>query len=297
MCTTNMRRSVNTAHLMILLVFGLATHNYADDVDDAQTLQITESEVEAFTVMDVTAMRAYRNERLETLADALTRSNLSAEHQGLVANAMAKVYVGVPVGSYTHTTRTHSSREDPTESTNTYHVRAAGHIQRDNLEYKRSLDNASPFLYFPPVPFVAESGKLLDKSDSSATFQFEFDLLMENEGEDDMMSDLTEKMKWLFEIRVNTVDQAPERLTVKLAKTVRQRFLFKLTKLQMDFDYTFIDSCGCYAVSKMSMQMKGSAIFVGRLDESAELSNTDISCEQPVQFLIPDELESSFLMF
>ena len=297
MRTTNIQRSVKTAHLTILLVFGFASLVDADDVDDARTLQITESEVEAFTVMDVPAMRAYRNERLETLADALTRSNLSAEHQGLVANAMAKVYVGVPVSSYTHTTRTHSSKEDSTERTNTYQVRVSGHIQRDNLEYTSSLDDAMPFLYFSPVPFVPESGKLLDESDSTATFRFELDDLMENEGNDDMMSELAEKMKWLFEIQVNTVDQAPERLTVKLAKTVRQRFLFKLTKFQMDFDYMFIDSCGCYAVSKMSVQMKGSAIVVGRLDESVELSSTDISCEQPVQFLIPDELESSFLMF
>ena len=265
------RRSVKTAFLLILSVIGFAAITHSDVVDDPTTLPIDVSEGETFTVMDGDAMRAYRDERRETLVEALTSSNLSAEHQELIANAMAKLYVGVPVSSYTHTTRTHSSKEESIESTNTYHVRLAGHVERENHEYKSSLDNAVPFLYFPPVPFVSESGKLVDESDSNATFEFELALMMENEGEDGMMSDLADKMKWVFEIRVNTVDQAPERLTVKLANTVRQRFLFKLSKC--------------------------SAIIVGRLDESVVLTNTDINCEQPVQFLLPDTQESSFLSF
>ena len=294
---TENRPLVITAYFSILIIFSLGTLVYADDSEDVQALQTSESESDAFTVMDIEAMSVYRDERRETLVEALTRSNLSAEHQELVANAMAKVYVGVPVSSYTHTTRTHSSKEDSLESTNTYHVRLAGHIEREDHEYKSSLDNAVPFLYFPPVPFVSESAKLLDESDSNATFEFELALMMENEGEDGMMSDLADKMKWVFEIRVNTVNQAPERLTVKLANTVRQRFLFKLSKFQMDFDYSFIESCGCFAVNRMNTQIKGSAIIVGRLDESVVLTNTDISCEQPVQFLLPYTQESSFLSF
>lgn len=303
MYVTNNQRSVKMASLLILLVFGFATHNYADEEGDPQppeppeSPQTTESDVEAFTVMDVAAMNTYRDERREELVESLAQSNLSAEHIELVANAMAKVYVGVPVSSYTHTSRTHSSREDPIESTNTYHVRAAGYIQREDLEYKNTLDSNAPFMYFPPVPFESETGRLLDETDSTSTFEFELGFSLDNEGDVDMMSDLADKMKWVFVIAVNNAEQAPEHITVKLAKPVRKRFLFKLSTFQMKFDYTFIESCGCFAVSRMNMEMKGSAIIIGRLNESVELTNTDISCEQPVLFLQPDKEEFNFISF
>ena len=242
-------------------------------------------------------MNTYLDERRDELVESLAQSDLSADHIELVANAMAKVYVGVPVSSYTHTSRIHSSREDPIESTNTYHVRAAGHIQQEGIEYTNTLDSNAPFMYFPPVPFESETGKVLDESDSTTTFEFELGFSIDADGDDDMMSDLAEKMKWVFEITVNNAEQAPEHITVKLAKPVRKRFLFKLSTFQMKFDYTFIENCGCFAVSSMNMEMKGSAIIVGRLNESVELKNTDIRCEQPVQFLQPDKEEFNFISF
>ena len=291
------RRSVKIEYLLMLCVFGFATLAHADEVEEPHTLVIAESEDETFTVMDVEAMSAYRDERRKTLVEALTRSNLGAEHQELIANAMAKVYVGIPVSTFTHTMRTHSSRDDSTESTNTSHVSVAGHIQQEDIEYTSSLHSNSPFLYFPPVPFDVETAKMLDESDSTVTFEFDFDFLKLNEDEDGMPAGIAEDMKWVFEITVNTVNQSPEHITVKLAKPFRKRFLFKMTTLQLDFDYSFIESCGCFAVSRMNMSMKGSALIVGRLDESFELTNTDISCEQPLQFLLPDTQESSFLSF
>lgn len=297
MLETKNRCSVNTVLPLILFVFGFTILAHADDMEDPHSLQISESEGETFTVMDVETMRAYRDERRETLVESLTHSNLSTEHQELVANAMAKVYVGIPVSSYTQTNRVHSAKEDSYESTNTFYVNAAGFIQQEDAEYTQNLDTDSPFLYFPPVPFMAETGKLLDESDSSATFEFDFDLLTVSADEDSEMSDFEKKMKWVFQITVNTDDQVPERLTVKLAKPVRKRFLFKVSIFQMEFEYSLIESCGCFAVSRMKMQMKGSALIVGRLDESFELTNTDINCDQPVKFLLPDKPESGFQMF
>lgn len=297
MFKTNIRRSVRTEYLLILFVIGVATVVYTNDVEDTKTKQTTKSESEAFSVLDVEGMNAYRDERRDRLVEALTRSDLSTEHQKLVANAMAKTYVGVPVSSYTHTTRVDSVQSGSSESTFTSHVSVDGHIQRENLEYTHSLHTNSPFLYFAPVPFVAETGILLNASNTYRTFKFDFNLMMDKEGEDDMMSDLAKKMKLVFEITVNTVDQAPERITVKLAKPVRKRFLFKMSEMQMDFDYSFIENCGCFAVSRLNMDMKGSSLFDGRLDETFELSFSDISCEEPVQFLVPDEPENSFLRF
>lgn len=297
MCSTKNRRSVCITYLSILGVLGFATFVYTDDVEDLQTLQTASSDGEAFSVMDAEAMRAYRDDRHETLVEALTRSNLSTEHQKLVANAMAKTYVGIPVSSYTYTSRFNQGGDYSNEIKDNYYVRVAGHIQRENVKFTQSLNNASPFKYFPPVPFVSETGKLLHESESAATFEFKLKHVNKSVGEFDMMFDEAKKMKWLFEITVNTDDQAPERLSLKLAKPVRKRFLFILRSFQMDFDFSFIESCGCFAISRMNMEMKGSAIIVRRLDQSVELTNTDISCDQPVQFLLPDERDSGLRMF
>lgn len=297
MSENNDRRSMKTTYSLMLCMCAFSTVAYADDVEEPHTPPISEPESETFEVLDVEAMNAYQDERREALVEALTHSNLSAEHQELVANAMAKVYVGIPVSTFTHTIQTHSSRDDSTESTGMSHVSIAGHIQQEDIEYTSSLDTNSPFLYFPPVPFEAETGKLLKESDSTVTFKFDFDFLQLNEDDEGIPAGIAEDMKWVFEISVNTVNQSPNRITVKLAKPFRKRFLFKMSTMQMDFDYSFIESCSCFAVSRMSMSMKGSALIVGRLDESFELTHTDISCEQPVQFLLPDEKGSGFRMF
>lgn len=251
----------------------------------------------AFTAMDEEAMKVYREERRTELVESLSLSNLSAEHQELIASAIAKIYVGIPVSSYTFSSKVESSQEEDEESSISYHVRPTGHIQRGNLEVYHSLDTNNPFMYFPPVPFVSETGKLIRESDSTATFQFDFEFPMDSEDEDEMMAEFADQMKWTVEITVSKASEAPERLTIDLAKPIRKRFLFKMTNIKMDFHYSYIDDCDCFAVSRMNMQMKGSALFVGKLDESVELTYTDISCEQPVQFLLPETTDSSFLMF
>ncbi len=288
------------ARFSISITFLLATLGsvyHGEDESDSEPPPISDENAHPFTVMDVEAMSVYRDERRTELIESLTLSNLSAEHQELIANAIAKSYVGIPVSSFTHTTTVHSSQDESVESSNTSHVSVAGHIQQEGIDYKSSLNSNNPYVYFPPVPFVSETGKLITESDSFAQFAFDFKFPMEDVGEDDMMADFVETMKWTFEVTVSKADQAPELITLKLAKPIRKRFLFKMTTLQLDFHYTYVDSCDCFAVSKLNTQMQGSALFVGRLDETVELTFTDISCEGPVRFLLPETEDSSILMF
>ena len=99
------RRTVITTCLSILTILSIGSFSYAQDEDDQATPQNTDSNSVAFTLMDVEAMIAHRDERRDTLAEALAESKLSAEHQELVSNAIAKAYVGVPVSSFTKTTK------------------------------------------------------------------------------------------------------------------------------------------------------------------------------------------------
>lgn len=295
----NHQRQPKTAYLSILFIIGFGIFSFADDVDDQQIPQTTDVDSDTFTLMEFEAMNVYRNSRRDALVESLALSNLSDEHQELISNAIAKIYVGIPVSSFKHTSRFESMQDETVVSTDTSHVSVDGHIQQENVSYKSSLNTNSPFMYFPPVPLVSETGKLLEESDSNATFEFDFNPSTEVEVEDVKRPDLTETLKfdWAIEFTVSKAEQAPERITIKLRKPVRKRFRFKMTTFQMDFHYSFIESCGCFAVNRTSTEMKGSAIIVGSLNESTERTNTDINCEQPVQFLLPDTRESRFLVF
>ena len=288
---------MNNIIFALLIISGWSTVSFADDLNDEQSPKTADSNGDTFKLMDIEAMNAYQEERRDKLIESLALSKLSTEHQELLANAMAKIYVGIPVSSYTHTIRANSRDHEPIDSSQTSVVSAAGHIKRENASDIQSLDADSPFIYFPPTPFTPETGKLIEESNSLAKFVFDFDLPMARESEGDMLSEMSEKMKWVIEITVNKTDHAPELVVLKLDKPVRKRFLFKLTTLRVEFHYSFIDSCSCFAVSRLSTEMKGSAIIVGRLDEISEKTYGDINCEQPLQYLLPEARKSGFLAF
>lgn len=285
----------SSVFLLVILVLG--SFSDADDEQEARPQQTIESEGEAFTVMDIEAMNTYRDERRNAFVESLAKSTLSIEHQELVANAMAKMYVGVPVGSYTEAIRTHNTRDEPFESTEMLRVSVRGYIQEESLFFARSLDSNSPFKYFPSDPFVPETGNLLDESDETATFLFDLAIPIEDSGENDMLAEFIENMNWLFEITVNKTKQTPELVVIKLEKPVRKRFLFKLSSVQLKLHYSFIESCDCFAINAMNMEIKASALVAGRLDQSTEIRFTDIECKDSVQFLLPDDIEASFLLY
>ena len=297
MFAINQQQMTRNVSVALLFTVGLSGISFADDLSDSQSAQTENSKDDTFTIMDDEAMSTYREQRRDVLVEALAHSKLSADQQELLANAMAKIYVGIPVSSYTHTTRFNSLQDEPIESTVTSTVSVAGHIQQENASYTQNLDADSPFTYFPPAPFLPETGKLLTESTSTAKFVFDFDLPVENDSEDDMLSELSEKMNWVIEITVNKTDHAPELVVIKLEKPVRKRFLFKLTTLSFELHYSFIESCSCFAVSELNTEMKGSAIIVGRMHESSEKIYTNITCEQPLQFLLPENKDSGFLQF
>lgn len=283
--------------LLLFAILVLGPFSYAADEDEARLQQTIESEGEVFTVMDVEAMTIYRDERQTELIESLANSTLSIEHQELVANAMAKMYVGVPVSSYKEAVRTHSIRDEPFESNEMLRVSVRGYIQTESLFFARSLNSNSPFKYFPTDPFVLETGSLLDESDETATFLFDLAIPIEESGENDILAEFIEKMNWLFEITVNKTEQTPELVVIKLEKPVRKRFLFKLSSVQLELQYSFIESCGCFAISKMSTDIRASALVAGRLDQSTEIRFTDVECKDPVQYLLPENIEASFLLF
>ena len=289
------RKSRNNVRL--LFVFSLFILGVSHAEEDVQTEESVNGSGVSFTRLDTAdAIDAYREQRYIEAVEGLAPSPLADVHKDMLANAIAKMYLGVPMSSFLHTEREESAKEEPTEQSHRWVVSEEGKIQREGESVFESLSGRSPFISMPPLPYKAESGRLKKESDSEAIFVFDIDMTMDPSEESDM-SGMAEKMKFVAEITVNKLDQAPKSFLVKLEKPIRKRFLFKLTTIEIELQYSYIEECEGFAVKRMSVQMDGSAIVVGRLFESAESTFEDIVCEKPLRFMLPSEYESNFLQF
>lgn len=252
-----------------------------------------------FTLMDTEeAISRYRSERHKKIAEGLASSSLSNEHRELLATAMSKMYLGVPVSSFTHMEREESSdREEPSESKANFFVSDDGRIQHANESIVYGLNSTSPFVSLPLLPFTPATGKVLSESDTEAIFIFDVDTKMMAEAEGDDSSGMLEKMKLVAELAVGKLDQSPTRFVLRLDKPLRKRFIFKLSKFHMELHYSYIESCSGYAVNQMSMEVNVSVIIAGKMHQFTESTFTDIECVEPLRYLLPNEDESTLIQF
>ena len=265
--------------------------------EEEQTVEASDTMDSYFTRLDtIEAINAYRDERYTKVAEGLAESKLSEEHQELLANAITEMYLGIPVSSYIHTEREESSREDPKDSSNQWTITEDGRIQHMSESITYDLNSPSPFVSLPPIPFEAATGRVLEESDSEATFVFDMAMTMSADA-DEEFSGMAKQMKWVAEVMVGKNAQSPMSLVMKLEKPIRKRFLFKLTTMTMELHYSYVESCAGYSVNRLTVQVNGSVIFVGKLDEFAESTFSEIECTQPLVRLVPDQDESNFFQF
>lgn len=292
--TTRMQLN-DCARLVFLTCFLLIGVSHAET--EEQTEESSDTSVETFSVLDsLETLNSYRAERYKKASKALASSSLKHEHMELVANAMSKMFVGVPVSTYTETEREESSEDESSESSANWSIGDDGRIQQENESIYRDLNSPSPFVSMPSVPFNAESGKVLEESDLEATFVFDVDMKM-NADDQGEFAGMADKMKWIAEVTVDKQDQAPKNFALKLAKPLRKRFIFKIDTLKIEWGYVFNEGCASYTVDRITTEMDGSAIVAGKLHQFTEATYTDIECEQPLRFLLPDDTESNFVGF
>ena len=280
---------LTNAFLVLLISVGWITYNFGEDENEAKVESQTNSKGESFTLMDVDAMVSYRNERQAELEESLERSNLSVEHQDLIANAMAKAFVGIPLSSYTETSRREQLKEEPTESSDNWTIKEDGHMHHEAVPFfPRSLTSDSPFIFLHAVPFLPETGTLLDSRANEVTFEFEADSSkIDNIGES-ALADFPLQSSLMFEVIVDTMEQTPKRITLKLRKPIRLPMIFAIKTVSLQYDYSFIENCDCFAIYRSKTHIDASMIFRGRLFISEESTYDSIACDRPLQFLLPD---------
>ena len=282
---------------LVIALFCLACISAVANDEQQTTEETTDIEASTFAVLDTAdAINDYRDQRQKESSESLKRSSLSTEHQELLATAMSKMYLGVPLSSFTYSERQESSEEEPMESTESLVVRDDGRIHHATESISYDLNTNNPFVSLPSVPFNADTGRVLEESGSEVTFGF--DVSTEMVGmEDEDFGNFVARMEWIAEVVVNKQDQSPSRFALRLKKPVRQRFLFKLSKIETELHYAYIESCNGYAVHRMDMEMEVSAIFIGRIDEFVESTFTDIECTVPLIHLLPEQRDSGIFPF
>ena len=277
------------AFLVLLISVGWITYNYGEDENEAKVETLTNSKGETFTLMDLDAMVSYRTERKAELEESLELSNLSAEHQDLIANALAKAFVGIPLSSYSETSRQEHLKEETTESSDNWTIKEDGRMHHEVVPFfPGTLMTESPFVFLHPVPFLPETGTLLGSSTNEVTFEFEADSSkIDNVGES-ALADFPLQSSLMFEVIVDRNERAPKRITLKLRKPIRLPMIFAIKTVSLLYDYTFVENCECFAITRSKTHIDASMIFRGRVFISHESTYDNIVCDQPLRFLLPD---------
>lgn len=281
--------SLTNAFLVLLISVVWISYNYAEDEIEATVESKTNSKGETFTLMDVDAMLTYRNERKVELEKSLELSNLSIAHQELIANAIAKAFVGIPLSSYTETSRHEQLKEEATESSDNWTIKEDGRMHHEVVPFfPGTLMTESPFVFLHPVPFLPETGKLLVSRTNEVTFEFDADSSkIDNVGES-ALADFPLQSSLMFEVIVDKSERTPKRITLKLRKPIRLPMIFAINTVSLQYDYSFVENCDCFAIHRSKTHIDASMIFRGRLFISRESTYDNIVCDQPLQFLLPD---------
>lgn len=247
-----------------------------------------------WTLLDTAeATDAYRSKRHRLAVEGLAPLPLSAAHRALLANAVAKMYSGTPVSSFSVMTREELPDEEPSESTSNWLIDETGRIRNANETAKKEQIPAGPFQEIPPVPVVVSNASIVGESDSAVTFSFDVpkedaELRLDSNAMETL--EVFHKGTWSQEITVDKVDQAPIRfVAMKLAKPVRKRFVYKFDTMKLEYHFSYKENCGVHAVSKSTFEMRGSVIGMGKLLVSKETKFTDIECEEPLRFLVKSD--------
>ena len=297
MRTRNKRRSSTIVFFTIPLFAIWISIGCTVDVTDQSSNESIDSAGDLHVRMDVKAMGEYRQSRREEFAGSLARSELSTEHQELLANVLAKLYVGVPMSSFSETYIDPKSSETDSEITENWRVTDAGYLQNETEPSQLDLRFNPLFIALPTPSFVPDSGQLLEESDTEAKFIFKLEKKGKSLNVVEALYWLDRNSDWVMEITVAKNDQSPKTIVLKIESPDIERPDPRLVSQSYEFHYSFVESCGCFAVSKAKAEIEapeGYEEFFKPGVRSTQSIYSNIKCVEPLQFLLPD-LELPFV--
>ena len=285
--------SINQLRMAILLsVFTLYTLGLSAQSDDDSVKGIRPPEPsERFRILTASETHSHHETLFEEIQEKLEISKFKQEHKDVIAEAFSKVMSGVPIGSYRRTSVTEQTGIDRDEHSTSFVVSEDGFLQRSDSESKSFFaDSSTPFYLTHEAVFNFEKGRVYRQNETEITFRFvmEREFVMTNsplEFLDNLQS--LKHTRWALELTIDRDESILKRVSFFLDRPIRKMFVFALKTLSFTSDLEYIEDCGCMAVTQESIEIGGSALFVGSINRRSTDRYSDFECEQPLRYLLP----------
>ena len=250
-----------------------------------------------FTIMNEVERQSYQQKRAQEIKEKLATSQLSAEHQDLIAKALSKFQGGVPIGSYSKEVVERSSREKELfERISSISILDTGFVKVDE-------SRETPLSTFIPAfsPFELQmgmwdhsSGKVVKTKDATITFRFDEFAEISREGEEfdeafETISNYLRGMELVAEITIDMNSETVVRYSQRLLRSFGKMFVFRLRKFDEVREYQFLEECACMVVTSEVSEFSASAIIIGRYQYQNTTTYSDMKFDKPLRYILPDQ--------
>ena len=234
----------------------------------------------------------FQEMRYQEVLSELESTSLMPTDQKMLAQALSKLYVGIPLSTYTHSDVVKGEFSKNNELVGNWEIVPNGthrfRVEPPNESRLRKPIYAptSPFIYFPAVPFKLTEGTLSNQSETMTTFLFPLDRQLFAEAPF-LIRWVTELTDWMIEFTIDTQNQSPQTIKIRLAEPVRKRGRYSFDRVDVSMNFKYIESCELYARTSLSVKINGRVLSVGRVDEEITDTYSDIECDRPLVYLHP----------
>lgn len=250
-----------------------------------------------FTIMNEMERLSYQEERAQVIKEKLASSQLSAEHQDLIAEALSKFHGGIPIGSYREDVVEKRSREKELfERVSTVSILDTGFAKVDESRTTRLGGYMTPFspLDIPMSKWDIATGKVLTKKDSKIKFRFDEFAELSREGEEfdeafETISNFLRGMKLVAEITIDKNSETVVRYSERLIRSFGKMFVFRVRKFDEVREYDLLEECACMVITSQISEFSASAIIAGNWYVHNTTTYSDMKFEKPLRYILPDQ--------
>ena len=282
-----------TGGLISLLVLFVPNGN-CEEFSDWESPK--ESKLPSKPIFTEADIQKLREDRYNSFLKKLQSSNLSEDNQEQVAHALSKAYSGVPICTFSFTLDSEGTDASSSEEKATWKVLKSGGTEHESNRKWREYSD-SPVSYIPENPFDLSSGEVVAENRSQMMVRFHYKPESKISKFDDEEASVVLQYDWYAELTVDIRKAAPTKLSLSLDTEARraQAPLLNIHTAKFELSYKFNESCNYYQISSKVFHIEGSSLFSGKYLLKTVRSFEDVSCKQPVEYLLPNKNELNFL--
>ncbi len=237
---------------------------------------------------DLVEMQEYAALQKELfLAKLEVANSLSDQQKDLVATALSKDLEGIPLCSFSQDFLYRQDTEKSETRSVTVHENG---LLTDDKSRKRVFSewNYSPFSAPPAVGMDYSSAKLIEETETEATFQFKFNKKAKSPSENttELLGNLKRVARNLrYDLTVDTQTGAPKKLVLELIKPTRVMVVARVKKIRHEYIYNFDENLQRFLIPNQAVEFAYSAPTRGKQDERIEVTYSNFKCDTPLRYM------------